>query len=128
MKLREVIQQYRESHNISRREFGRKCGLSNAYISILEAGVNPRTGDPLSPTLETYQKIAKAMGISLNALLSMLSEDVLITLNAPYDNEDPTRKQLIEFVENLPDEQLDLYLTLSQYPTEKLQAIVDLLK
>lgn len=128
MNLREVISQYRESHHMSRREFGRKCGLSNAYISILETGVNPRTGEPLSPTLETYQKIASAMGITLNTLLSMLSEDVLITLNAPYDDEDPARKQLIEFVENLPDEQLDLYLTLSQYSTEKLQAIVDLLK
>jgi transcriptional regulator with XRE-family HTH domain len=41
---------------------------------------------------------------------------------------DSVRKKLIEFVEHLPDEQLDLYLTLSQYPTEKLQAIVDLLK
>ena len=38
------------------------------------------------------------------------------------------RKKLIEFVENIPAEELDLYIALSQYPREKLQAIVDLLK
>jgi transcriptional regulator with XRE-family HTH domain len=38
------------------------------------------------------------------------------------------RKKLIDFVENIPADELDLYIALSQYPREKLQAIVDLLK
>lgn len=129
MKLKEIIAAYRKEHNMSMREFGRKCGLSNAYISILETGVNPRSGEPLSPTVDTYNKIAHAMGISLNDLFEMLSDDELVTINAPTVEEvEPERKKLLDFIEQLPAEQLDLYLTLFEMPTERLRAIVDLLK
>ena len=128
MKLKDIISQYREQYGMSMREFGRKCGLSNAYVSVLESGVNPRTGDPLSPTVDTYQKIARAMGMSLNDLLAMLGDDALVTLNAPCDEEDPDRKKLLDFVEQLPSDQLDLYITLASLPKERLQAIVDLLR
>lgn len=130
MKLRDIIARYREQHDMSRREFGRKCGLSNAYISILETGVNPRTGEPLSPTVETYQKIAKAMGISLNDLLNMLSADELITLNAPFEAEDidPEKQKLLDFIEQLPDEQIATYRALFDLPIERLRAIVDLFR
>lgn len=129
MKLKEIIAAYRKEHNMSMREFGRKCALSNAYISILETGVNPRSGEPLSPTVDTYNKIAHAMGISLNDLFDMLSDDELVTINAPTEEEvEPERKKLLDFIEQLPAEQLDLYLTLFALPTERLQAIVDLLK
>lgn len=128
MKLKDIISQYRESHQMSKREFGRKCGFSNAYISILETGVNPRTGTPLSPTVETYSKIARAMGISLNTLLDMLSDDELIMLNAPATEEEPERQQLIDIIEKLPAESLPTYRALLEMPIERLRAIVDLLR
>lgn len=128
MKLKDIISQYRESHQMSKREFGRKCGFSNAYISILETGVNPRTGEPLSPTVDTYSKIARAMGISLNTLLDMLSDDELITLNAPAVEKDPERKQLIDIIEHLPADALPTYRALLEMPIERLRAIVNLLQ
>ena len=70
MKLKEVIQRYLTEKGMSAREFGRRCGFSNAYITILLKGVNPRSGDELNPTLDTYQKVARGMGISLGELLN----------------------------------------------------------
>lgn len=136
MKLKDIIAAYRKEHNMSMREFGRKCGLSNAYISILETGVNPRSGEPLSPTVDTYNKIAHAMGISLNDLFEMLNADELITINATeeFNSEqfdeyfDPLKKKLLEHVKQLPAEDLNLYNEIFSLSTERLQAIVDLLK
>lgn len=128
MKLSEIIRLYREQHGMSRREFGRKCGVSNAYISILESGVNPHSGEPLSPTVETYQKIAYAMGISLNELLDMLGDDELITVNFAADDIEPERKTLLDVIENLPADQLSTYRALLEMPIERLRAIVDLLQ
>ena len=36
MKLSEIIIDYRKRMNISQREFSRRCGLSNSYISFIE--------------------------------------------------------------------------------------------
>ena len=132
MKLKDIISQYREQHNMSMREFGRKCGFSNAYISILESGVNPRSGEPLSPTVETYNKIARAMGISLNDLFDMLGDDELVTINAPYEDDkdviEPERKKMLDIIEHLPADQLSTYRALFEMPIERLRAVVDLLK
>ena len=41
---------------------------------------------------------------------------------------DYERLLLFDFVASIPSDHLDLWLKLSAYPAEKLQAIVDLLK
>lgn len=80
MTLAELIKGYRKEHGLSMREFGRNCGFSNSYISTLESGVNPNTGKRLKPTLATYQKIATAMGITIDSLFSILQDGSLSTL------------------------------------------------
>ncbi len=69
MELRELIKEFLEEHNMSTREFGRRCGFSNSYVSSLLSGVNPRTGKPLASTMETYEKVAKGMQVSLDYVL-----------------------------------------------------------
>ncbi len=193
MKIGEIISQYREQHHMSMRAFGRKCGVSNAYISILEAGVNPRSGEPLSPTVETYRKISRAMDMSLNDLLNMIQDnenseitrytlperlkarrrELGLTLlqvanhvgvteatvqrwesgkikSLHYDNiiklgnalsmnpsmlmgwehndVSPERRKLHDIIDQVPIEQLDLYLVVLSLPTARLQAIVDLFR
>lgn len=68
MTLGELIQQYRAEHGISQRQFAIACDLSNGYISMLERGENPKTKQPVTPTLPAMQKIAQGMGISLTEL------------------------------------------------------------
>lgn len=77
MTLGEYIKQYREEHRLSGRAFAIQCGISPQYVTNIESGLN-NDGKPLSPTLETYSKIAKGTGLSLNELLSLVYDDVRI--------------------------------------------------
>lgn len=63
MTLGDCIKEYREEHGLSQRQFSEACGLSNAYISILEKNVNPKTNEPPVPTLGAYKKIANVMDL-----------------------------------------------------------------
>lgn len=79
MTLRELIIQYRTENSLSQRQFAVQCSLSNGYISMLEKGVNPNTGLPLTPTLPALKKLANGMGISLAELISV-ADDMPVSL------------------------------------------------
>jgi transcriptional regulator with XRE-family HTH domain len=88
MKLSEIVRKYRADHDLSQREFAKRCGLSNSYISFIENECNPKTGRPITPTIEQYKKIADAMSISVQDLFLSLDSDapvVLNGLNRPLD-------------------------------------------
>ena len=72
MRIGEIIQRYLFEHRISAREFARRCGVTSGYISFLVNEKNPRTGRPIAPTIETYDAIAKAMGITIEELFDMM--------------------------------------------------------
>lgn len=74
MKLGDLIREYRESHDLSQRAFAIACDLSNGYISILEKGVNPNTGRPVTPTLPQLKKLADGMHITLSELLEKVDD------------------------------------------------------
>lgn len=69
MTLGDYIKEYREGQGLSQRKFSDLCGLSNAYISVLEQNVNPKTGEAPAPTYGVYQKVARAMGIDVQTLM-----------------------------------------------------------
>lgn len=73
MKLGEIVRNYREENRLSMRDFAKKSGLSSGYISMLEKDRNPRNGKPIVPSIETYDCVATAMGISLDELLRRAS-------------------------------------------------------
>lgn len=85
MKLSEKIKQYRKEKNLSQRQFAIKSELSNGYISMLEEGKNPKTNEPIIPTLATLKKIAGAMEISISELINE-TEDMQISLNDEIPN------------------------------------------
>ena len=88
MKLSDLIREYRDRMDMSQREFSRKCGLSNTYISFIEKENNPKTGRPLIPTLEQYKKIADGMDITVQELFERLDNDSPVDLcfEATQDN------------------------------------------
>lgn len=67
--LGELIKEYRNKNNLTLREFANICGLSHSYINLLEKGVDSRSNKPVEPTLDTIEKVSKAMGST--------SEDIL---------------------------------------------------
>lgn len=48
MNIGDWVKKYRKEHGLSMQAFGNMCGLSRAYISILEKGINPTTNKPFS--------------------------------------------------------------------------------
>ena len=69
---------------IDLRDFAEKCGISHTHLDSIEKGVDPRTGKPVSVTVETLKKIANAMGMTINDLL-IQSGDVKIE-DLQFDN------------------------------------------
>ena len=74
MTLSELIISYRKSNDISQRKFAEICGLSNGYISMLEKNENPKTRQPIKPTLSILNKLSRGMNMNLNTLLTCVDE------------------------------------------------------
>ena len=74
MTLGEYIVKYREKHDLSQRQFANRCGVSNAYISNIEAGFNPHTGKPISPSVVSLKKLAAGLGLTVNDLTMIIDE------------------------------------------------------
>lgn len=72
MTLGEIIKSYRKEHDLSQSDFSRMSGLSRGYVSMLEQNKNPQTGRPITLTIDTMQKSAKAMGIDINHLFAIV--------------------------------------------------------
>lgn len=112
MTLGEFIIQYRNEHNLSRRSFAEICGLSNPYVSMIENGVN-NFGQPLSPTMSTYAKIASAVGIPINDFLQMLSGNVTISSNGASEYTEKEIKILNAIKSLSPESQDDVLKIIS---------------
>ncbi len=79
MSLGDIIKTYRFNHGkMSMNSFSKKSGISKAYISLLEKNKHPKTGKPISPSIQVIKQAADAMGMDFDALFSMLEgEDSL---------------------------------------------------
>lgn len=75
-----IIKNFREEHGLSMDAFADLSGLSKGYISMLEKNINPRTGKSITPSLDTYNSVAKALNVDLDGLLSMVdgNEEVFL--------------------------------------------------
>lgn len=91
MNLGDLIREYRDTHDLSQRQFAIQCDLSNGYISILEKGINPSTGKPVTPTLPQLKKLADGMRISLTELFEK-ADDMPIDIGANIIPMPETRK------------------------------------
>lgn len=74
MKLGDIIIKYRQEHGISQRQFAKDCGLSNGFIAMIEKGINPKTGQPLTPAFGTLTKLATGMHLTLGQLLAQIGD------------------------------------------------------
>lgn len=139
MKIGEYIRQYREENKLSQREFAKMCGLSNAYISMLEKGVNPSTGEPAVPSMKVYLQISQAMGISLQTLMEAVDDTVDISAKKITMAFADTRQQIhpelydelekkIKFREKISENQRALMRLAETATPEALRAAIAVLK
>lgn len=83
MTLGDYIDNFIKEHDLSYESFGKMAGISKQYVGILIRGIN-NEGKPVSPTVKTYAKIAKATGISELELMLMVNDNV--TVNPELSN------------------------------------------
>ena len=74
MKLGAILKSYREENGLSLREFAKRSGVSNSYLSMLETGRQPQSGRPIVPTLTTLNKIAAAMCMRVDDLIAAVDD------------------------------------------------------
>lgn len=128
MQLKEYIRQYRADRgNMSQRAFAQKCGLSNGYISMIEKGINPSTGEEPVLTPASITKLATGLDMSVHALINAVDDikidigffsppdpveqsDILYISRPSGDlKADEIRKYLHETIDSLSDSNLEFF-------------------
>ena len=61
MTLGQIIKAYRETNNMSMDDFSKASKISKGYISQLENNLNPKTGEPPVPSIQSIKKAANGM-------------------------------------------------------------------
>lgn len=138
MTLGDCIREYREEHDMSQRQFADKSGISNAYISMLEKNINPKTGEPPSASYDVYAKVADMLRISVHELMEKADEstvfigsgakmsiepmvmpihpDVLAMLDQRVNGPENTQKQqLLSLFDSMTDDSKEKLLDYAQY-------------
>lgn len=89
--LGKLLKKLRGNHSL--REASKITGISHNYLSIVERGLDPRSGAPVSPTPDTLKKLAEAYHYPYEELMKV----------AGYIEESKTQKEvadkLIELLE-----------------------------
>lgn len=120
MTLGDYIRAYRKETNMSQREFAKKCDLSNGYISMLERGINPKTKEPITPSLTQLKKLADGMSVTVNDILLEVDDmpvDVGVNIKEQpaRGGELPSDKQeMYDFIDTLSDEQVRRLLQIAK--------------
>jgi len=87
MNLGQIVKKYRDENSMSMDDFSKKSGLSKGYISMLEKNKNPRTGEPIVPSIDTINKVATALGVPFDEAFNMLGDQsVKISPREPSSN------------------------------------------
>lgn len=58
-----VVERRRKAQKLSRNALAQKAGVDQTYVGLLERGLR-------SPSLDTAERIAKALGLKLSGMLS----------------------------------------------------------
>lgn len=127
MDLKDIIYKFRMENDLTMDEFSKRCGVSKGYISMIEAGRNAQTGKPIKPTLATLTKIAKGMGITLDALLEAM-ETINVSLEPSPSPIDTYDAEILADLQRLHDDrELRMLLSASSKLSKKdLEFMIDL--
>lgn len=101
MILGELIKKYIDEHSMSYEEFGKTCGISKGYVSMLINNRNPKTDKPPVPKIKTYMAIAQSMNMTLDELFRTIDD-------APVQIADETDEQAASLPDYLTDSERDI--------------------
>lgn len=110
------IRKYRGKQSL--REFAKKCGISHTHLDSIEKGIDPRSGKSVRVTIDTLEKIAKAMNMTINELLINSGE-----VSKESVNEVEKNKYL--FNNSLDDDDMQILRLLKNMDREKKKTIIN---
>lgn len=109
--LGKFIELKRKELGLSLRAFAEMCEISHSYLDSLEKGMDARSRKPVSPTIETLQKLALGLKMSLIEVLRVggFIDSSLGQNNSVVINDD----ELVSFIREIspklsPEERVDL--------------------
>ena len=75
MSIQDILNEYVKRHNITGREFARRCGedISYPYVANILRGYSPSTGEPPKVSGKKLEAIARGMNITVDQLNAMLN-------------------------------------------------------
>ncbi|HIT38245.1 MAG TPA: helix-turn-helix transcriptional regulator [Candidatus Onthousia faecipullorum] len=117
--LGSYIRKYRGNQSL--REFAKKCGISHTHLDSIEKGIDPRSGKSVRVTIDTLEKIAKAMNMTINDLLINSGEVSNESINAVNKN-----KCIHNY--DLDDDDLKILELLKEMDSEKKKTIINFIK
>ncbi|WP_425059171.1 hypothetical protein SCACP_38440 [Sporomusa carbonis] len=88
--LGSYIRAKRDEKGLSLRDFAKQCGLSHSYIDNIEKGYDSKTKKPMSPTLDTLEKLAIGLGVPLSDVMIQAGYNGFIqtTKKITFSNQD----------------------------------------
>ena len=125
MDLKDILIQYREENKISQRELARRCGLSNAQISILEYGMNKQTGRKPTPDIITLKKLADGMGMQLQTLFEKIGDSEFVNLNTRQDSYPiviPNTDRFLRIMANMAPEDYETIMRIYTKTYDRMRA------
>lgn len=120
MTLGDIIYRYRKENNFTMEYIAKVCGITKGYVAMLEKNVNPKTGRPVKPTVETISKVCRGLHMDINEVFALLDDDYEIIVPAVRENNsaiadatikmmnDPELTKLFDKIARLDERQLKL--------------------
>lgn len=133
MTLGEVIKEYRSAHNYSMEDMAGICGISKAYVSILEKNYNPATKGPVIPSLQVIKKVASGIGVSFDELLQKLNDDTVVSFDFAVEEVNPSTdaadvaEAYLEGMSKLSSEEAYIISKYRSLPLKKRKNVIDYL-
>ena len=130
MTIGELIENYCTRTGTTNPRFAELCGVSKGYISQLINGRNPKTNRPITPTIETYIKIAETMNITLDALFEQIDDAPILLKSSEHTivEKDKPRMPITEearivsgWMDELPKEQREWIVDIVRAAVRKPQ-------
>ncbi|OGI03006.1 MAG: hypothetical protein A2Y25_03680 [Candidatus Melainabacteria bacterium GWF2_37_15] len=110
---------------VSEREISAKCGISHSYLNQLIKGINPSTKKNISPTLATFEKLAKGFGVSVDHLQQISRGIKSIKSN---DGQECFSPQILKRIKDFQEFMMELGLDKKHNSEEEMATLISNLK
>lgn len=81
--LGKFLKKIRAEKNLTLRDLANLTGLSHSHLYNLEAGIDPRTGKPVSPTVTSLEKLAAGLNIPVERIIFIGSTSLESIMQRP---------------------------------------------